>query len=57
MTNAGGRADGRDRKGFAKELAAVLDLRGQISPRGKEGQVSQAIGKACAEMRWHEVFH
>lgn len=37
MTNAGGRADGRDRKGLTKELAAVLDLEGKSAPEGRRG--------------------
>lgn len=52
-----GCSDGRDRKGFTKELAAVLDLEGEVSAPG-EGGVGPTSngGTACAEMRWHEVF-
>lgn len=62
MTNAGGRADGRDRKGLAKELAAVLDLGGQSSPRGQMSRnrrpVQRCGGVRCpADSPRHEAGH
>lgn len=62
MTNAGGRADGRDRKGLGKELAAVLDLGGQSSPRGQMGRnrrpVQRCGGVRCpADGPRHEAGH
>lgn len=50
MTNAGSRADGRDRKGLAKELAAVLGLGGQTSPRGQMGGIAGLCRDAAAEV-------
>lgn len=61
MTNAGGRADWRDKKGLAKELAAVLDLGGQTSPRGQMGGIAglcrDAVAWCPADGPRHEAGH
>lgn len=39
-----GCSDGRDRKGFTKELAVVLDLEGGVGSRGRRGRSHRQWG-------------
>lgn len=50
MTNAGSRADGRDRKGLAKGVGSCARPWRQASPRGQMGGIAGLCRDAAAEV-------